>query len=69
MGLHFGILFVYQFEDRGLYLRILSICEKYILVVTGCRMWIIEDLIGGKYVYIFYSNHMKPTLLAQDLYA
>ena len=68
MGLHSGILIVYQFENHDLYLRILSIGEKYILVVNGCKIWIIEDLIGGKYAYIFYSNHIKPTLLAQDLY-
>jgi hypothetical protein len=48
MGLHIGILFGYQFEDHVQYLRILSIGGKYIPVVTGCIMWIIKDLIGGK---------------------
>jgi hypothetical protein len=68
MGLHIGILFAYQFKPSDQHLRILSIGRKYIRIVIGCKIWIIENLIGGKYVYIFYSNHMKSTLLAQDLY-
>ena len=68
MELHIGILIVYQYKFRDQHFNIRSIGRKYIRIIIGCKIWIIENLIGGKYAYIFYSNHMKSTLLAQDLY-
>ena len=46
MGLHIGILIVYQFKLRDQHLWILSIGRKYIRVIIGCKIWIIENLIG-----------------------
>ena len=68
MDFHIGILIVYQRKVRDQHLCILSIGRKYIRIIIGCRYLDYQKSYWGKMFSIFYSNHMKPTRLAQDLY-